>query len=44
MVPTPGDNKVYRNWVSMGVFEGLALLIIYQCLGDIGGEDGVKGN
>ena len=44
MAPAPGDNKVYGNWVSMGVFKGLALLIIRRCLGDISGEDGVKGN
>ena len=44
MVPAPGDDKIYKNRVSMGVFKGLALLIIRQCLGDIGKEDGIKGN
>ena len=44
MAPAPGDNKVYGNWVFMGVFEGLAFLIIRRYFGDIGGEDCAKGN
>ena len=44
MAPAPGDNRVYKNWVFIGVFKGLALFIIRQYLGDIGGEDGAKGN
>ena len=43
-MPAPGDNKVYKNWVSMGIFKGLTLLIIRQCLGDINKENGIKGN
>ena len=44
MAPAPGDDRVYKNWVSIGVFKGLALLIIRRHLGDIGGENNVKGN
>ena len=44
MVPAPGDNKIYKNWVSIRIFKGLTLLIICQYLGDIGGKDSIKGN
>ena len=44
MVPAPGDDKVYRNWVFMGVFKGLIFFIIRRYFGDIGGKDGVEGN
>ena len=44
MAPAPGDNKVYGNWVSMGVFKGLTLLVIRRYLGDISREDRAKGN
>ena len=44
MAPTPGDNKIYKNWVSIGIFKGFTFFIIYQYLGDINGKDGIKGN
>ena len=44
MAPAPGDNKVYKNKVSIRIFKGLTLFIIYQYFGDISGEDGTKGN
>ena len=44
MVPAPGDDKVYKNWVFIGVFKGFAFFIIRRRFGDIGKEDGVKGN
>ena len=44
MAPAPGDDKVYGNWVFMGVFKGLAFFIICRCFGNVGGEDGVEGN
>ena len=44
MAPAPGDNKVYGNWVFIGVFKGFTFFIIRRYFGDIGGENGVKGN
>ena len=44
MAPTPGDDKIYRNRIFMGIFKGFTLFIICQYFGNIGGEDGIKGN
>ena len=44
MAPAPGDNRVYRNWVSMEIFKGFTFFIIRRYLGDISKEDGAKGN
>ena len=44
MAPAPGDNKIYGNRVSIGVFKGLTLFVIRRYLGDISGEDSAKGN
>ena len=44
MAPAPGDNKIYGNWVSMRVGEGLTPFIIRQCFGNINRKDDIKGN
>ena len=44
MAPTPGDDRIYRNWVFMRVGEGLTFFTIYRYFGDIGKEYSVNNN
>ena len=44
MAFAPGNNKIYKNKVFIGIFKSLTLLIIRRYFGDINKEDGIKGN